>query len=44
MGSPEEECCDEHLIKRSYDKHGLISSLLSGLGAQPSYERNEFGE
>ena len=27
MGLPVEERCDEHLIKRSYDKHGLIVSL-----------------
>ena len=31
MGLPVEERCDEHLIKRSYDKHGLIVSLRSGL-------------
>ena len=34
MGLPVEERCDEHLIKRSYDKHGLIRSLQSSLGAQ----------
>ena len=39
-----EERCDEHLIKRSYDKHGFIRSLQSSLGAQLSYERNEYGE
>ena len=44
MGLPVEERCDEHLIKRSYDKHGLICSLQSSLGAQLSYERNEYGE
>ena len=33
-GLPVEERCDEHLIKRSYDKHGLIRSLQSSLGAQ----------
>ena len=38
------ERCDEHLVKRSYDKHGLICSLQSSLGAQLSYERNEYGE
>ena len=43
-GLPVEERCDEHLIKRSYDKHGLIRSLQSSLGAQLSYERNEYGE
>jgi len=44
LGLPVEERCDEHLIKRSYDKHGLIRSLQSSLGAQLSYERNEYGE
>ena len=44
MGLPVEERCDEHLIKRSYDKHGLIRSLQSSLGVQLSYERNEYGE
>lgn len=44
LGLPVEECCDEYLIKRSYDKHGLIRSLQSSLGAQLSYERNEYGE
>ena len=39
-----EERCDEHLVKRSYDKHGLIRSLQSSIGAQLSYERNEYGE
>ena len=39
MGLPVEARCDEHLIKRSYDKHGLIRSLQSSLGAQLSYER-----
>ena len=38
------ERCDEHLVKCSYDKHGLICSLQSSLGAQLSYERNEYGE
>ena len=31
-------------IERSYDKHGLIVSLRSSLGAQLSYERNAYGE
>ena len=44
LGLPVEERCDEHLIERSYDKHGLIRSLQSSLGAQLSYERNEYGE
>ena len=44
LGQPVEERCDEHLIKRRYDKHGLIRSLQSSLGAQLSYERNEYGE
>lgn len=44
LGLPVEECCDEHLIERSYDKHGLIVSLRSSLGAQLSYERNECNE
>ena len=39
-----EERCDAHLIERSYDKHGLIVSLRSSLGAQLSYERNAYGE
>ncbi len=39
MGLPVEECCDEYLIERSYDKHGLISLLHSSLGALLSYER-----
>ena len=33
LGLPVEERCDEHLIERSYDKHGLIVSLRSSLGA-----------
>ena len=41
---PVEERCDEHLIERSYDKHGLIVSLRSSLGSQLSYERNAYGE
>ena len=41
---PVEERCDAHLIERSYDKHGLIVSLRSSLGAQLSYERNAYGE
>ena len=41
---PVEERCDAHLIERSYDKHGLIISLRSSLGAQLSYERNAYGE
>ena len=44
LGLPVEERCDELLINRSYDKHGLIRSLQSSLGAQLSYERNEFSE
>ena len=39
-----EERCDAHLIERSYDKHGLIVSLRSSLGAQLSHERNAYGE
>lgn len=31
-------------IERSYDKHGLIVSLRSSLGAQLSYERNAYGD
>lgn len=42
LGLPVEERCDGHLIERSYDKHGLIVSLRSSLGAQLSYERNEY--
>lgn len=41
---PVEERCDAHLIERSYNKHGLIVSLRSSLGAQLSYERNSYGE
>ena len=44
LGLPVEERCDEHLIERSYDKHGLIVSLRSSLGAQLNYERNAYGE
>jgi len=44
LGLPVEKRCDGHLIERSYDKHGLIVSLRSNLGAQLSYERNEYGE
>ena len=44
FGLPVEERCDAHLIERSYDKHGLIVSLRSSLGAQLSYERNAYGE
>ena len=44
LGLPVEERCDGHLIERSYDKHGLIVSLRSSLGAQLSYERNAYGE
>ena len=44
LGFPVEERCDEHLIERSYDKHGLIVSLRSSLGAQLTYERNAYGE
>ena len=39
-----EERYDEYLIKRSYDKLGLIRSLQSSLRVQLSYERNEYGE
>ena len=31
LGLPVEEFCDEHLIERSSDKHGLIVSLRSSL-------------
>ena len=44
LGLPVEERCDAHLIQRSYDKHGLIVSLRSSLGAQLGYERNAYGE
>ena len=44
LSLPVEERCDAHLIERSYDKHGLIVSLRSSLGAQLSYERNAYGE
>ena len=44
LGFPVEERCDEHPIERSYDKHGLIVSLWSSLGAQLTYERNAYGE
>ena len=44
LGLPGEERCDEHLIERSYDKHGLILSLRSSLATQLSYERNAYGE
>lgn len=44
LGLPVEERCDAHLIQRSYDKHGLIVSLRSSLGAQLSYDRNAYGE
>ena len=44
LGLPVEERCDAHLIERGYDKHGLIVSLRSSLGAQLSYERNAYGE
>ncbi len=33
LGLPVEECCDEHLIERSYDKHGLIVPLRSTLSS-----------
>ena len=35
---------NEHLIERSYNKHGLIVSLRSSLGAEPSYARNAYGK
>ena len=44
LSLPVEKRCDGHLIERSYDKHGLIVSLRSSLGAQLSYERNAYGE
>lgn len=44
MGLPVEERCNEHRILRSYDQQGQISSLTSSLGANLTYERNEFGE
>lgn len=44
MGLPVEEQSNEHVIKRTYDKAGQIATLTSSLGADLTYERNEFGE
>ena len=44
MGLPVEERSNEHVIKRTYDKSGQIATLTSSLGADLTYERNEFGE
>ncbi|WP_145992951.1 RHS repeat domain-containing protein [Hoylesella timonensis] len=44
MGLPVEERSNEHVIKRTYDKAGQIATLTSSLGADLTYERNEFGE
>ena len=44
MGLPVEERSNEHVIKRTYDKSGQIATLTSSLGANLTYERNEFGE
>ena len=44
MGLPVEERCNEHKILRTYDRLGQISTLTSSLGANLTYERNEFGE
>lgn len=44
MGLSVEERCNEHKILRTYDQLGQISSLTSSLGANLTYERNEFGE
>lgn len=44
MGLPVEERYNEHKILRTYDKLGQISTLTSSLGANLTYERNEFGE
>ena len=41
---PVEERSNEHVIKRTYDKAGQIATLTSSLGADLTYERNEFGE
>ena len=41
---PVEERSNEHVIKRTYDKSGQISTLTSSLGANLTYERNEQGE
>ena len=41
---PVEERSNEHVIKRTYDKSGQIATLTSSLGADLTYERNEFGE
>ena len=44
MGLPVEERSNEHVIKRTYDKSGQIATLTSSLGADLTYECNEFGE
>ena len=44
MGLPVEERCNEHKILRTYDRLGQIATLTSSLGANLTYERNEFGE
>ena len=44
MGLPTEERSNEHVIKRTFDKHGLIATLKSSMGADLVYNRNEFGE
>ena len=44
MGLPVEERSNEHVIRRTYDKAGQIATLTSSLGADLTYERNEFGE
>lgn len=44
MGLPVEERCNEHKILRTYDQLGQIATLTSSLGANLTYERNEFGE
>ena len=44
MGLPVEERSNEHVIKRTYDRSGQIATLTSSLGADLTYERNEFGE
>ena len=44
MGLPVEERCNEHKILRTYDQLGQIATLTSSLGANLTYECNEFGE
>lgn len=44
LGFPVEERCDEYLIERSRDKHGLIVPLRGSLSTQLSYERNAYGD